>query len=133
MAKTTKKVAAAKAAPKKTAQKAAAKKTTKKVAVKKAAATTSQSTAPKNEGSIAIRIETAGNVYEGKVADVGAFIQSLGLTHTNTKTIVRAEFEGRSVDYVLFTAKAHRLFTNNMAALIFDRNVKRALAYADAQ
>lgn len=129
MAKTTKKVAAAKAAPKKTARKAAA----KKVAVKKAAATTSQTTVPKNEGSIAIRIETAGNVYEGKVADVGAFIQSLGLTHTNTKTIVRAEFDGRSVDYVLFTAKAHRLFTNKMAALIFDRNLKRALAYADAQ
>lgn len=126
MPKTTKKVAAKKAA-KKAARKAAPK-TTKKVAVQK---TTQQPPAPTPEGAITVRIETAGNTYEGKVDDVGAFIQALGLTHTNTKTVVHAEYAGRSVDYVLFTAKARRLFINKMAALLFDRNLKRALAYAD--
>lgn len=83
--------------------------------------------APSKKRSIHIEVETKGEVFKGDVDNVAEFLLGLGVKNTNTKTVIFATYKKRIKHYVLFTAKAKRLFTNKLVAEVFDKNLKLAL------
>ena len=116
-----KKASTKKVAPKKVAAKKPVAK--KKVAVKKTRS------APPAKNVIAIEVETKGETFKFKVApdEIGTIFEDMGLSSTNTQTIVRATLGKKTVEKVYNVHMARRLFRHNIARIIFAKNVRMSL------
>lgn len=78
-------------------------------------------------GKFTLTVKTAGKVYTLHTDDIERAILDLGLTTTNTNTLITVSHEGKEVERLLRVAEARRVFQNRMATLIFAKGVRSRL------
>lgn len=82
-------------------------------------------------GKYHVSISVNDSTSEVDTDNIKEYILSLGLRYIKTKTIIRVSVgkgkAKKTVEKVLMTAFAKRLFGNDMTALVFEKNIKLAL------
>lgn len=76
---------------------------------------------------IKLTLETGGETYECETSDIAGAIASLGLKTTNTRTRIRAEYDGKVWERIFFVAYARRLFFQKITQLSLAKTIKLAL------
>ena len=116
------------ATSKKVAKKAVAQKTTAKKVPAKKKVVVKKTVALDSKDYISLVIKTRGEVFEFKKTDsISDSIQSLGLSYTNTVTIIAATFKGKTVEKVLNVHMARRLFRSEVSRMSFEKQVRLLL------
>jgi hypothetical protein len=81
----------------------------------------------KTEGKIALTVTTHGKVYSCMTDSIADAIEQLGLKTTNTRTLIRAEYDGKVYEQVFFVAYARRIFGQKMARTLLEKRIRMKL------
>jgi len=82
---------------------------------------------PKETGQIKLTVIMNGETFVTETNDIAGALVKLNPNMFKTKVIIKAEYNGRVAERMLFILQAKQIFRNSVLAVAFSKNLKTIL------